>query len=394
MNGAIADSNGILGANVSRAMQHDFRYVLIDVRTGQVLWNRQQQPNEGSPAECLVADDGWVVVRTHSFHPQVFLIAPTGDVSVRVKIRSARKYKGIDIPADSETWIDAHVVDTSAGLYWADNSWRYFFAHEAKRYFAWRPYWGRRLVFRLDGNRAQRLADEEASDPRLQEAMAREEGAWAVRYLAEAATRTAKLQAFLSDTYANRCKPNPHWKHLKFLVPAAHLSGVHGKRECIPSLLELETLSFIHSYGTCRAIGVGKGWSLQTELFRPVIQHALRRLGQAPRGLPPFRYEAKDGRCLPALHSQVDRRTIPSHVRAGMTPIETLERIGAPDDYFEGFGKDGVLYWDYDFLAGSYWLSHRLVWSRSEDGNCLGQIQTLPAPWLTSTHREFKHLRD
>lgn len=391
MNGAIADAAG-KRVPTARTMQGNFRYALIDNQTGALLWERWQERNEGAPAECLVGDDGWVVVRTHSFYPQVFLIARTGAVAVRVKIRSTRKYKNIDIPADAETWTDEHAVESSAGLYWSDNSWRYFFHHDGKPYFAWRPFWGRRLVFLLDESHARRLTDEEANERRLHETMSREEGAWAASYVAAAAQRTTKLQAFLDDTYENRCQPNPFYAHLKFLIAAAHLCGVHQRRAAIPHLLELETLSFIRSYGSCRAIGIDKGWSLETEMFRPVVQHALRRLDQPPRGLPPFHYQSRDGRRLPALDAAGERRTLSARVQLGLTPIETLERIGAPDDYFEGPGKDGLLYWDYDFLEDGSWRTHRLTWSRLQDGNRLGAIDTIPAPWLTSTRREFRFL--
>lgn len=393
MNGAIPDRSGAFLTPPSRANQGDFRYLLMDDQSGQTVWERWQEPNEGSPAECLVGDEGWVVVRTHSFNPQLLLLAPTGEVVVRVKLRSSRKYRGIDIPADDQTWIDDRVCETSAGAYWADSSWRYYFQHDDRPFFVWRPYWGRRLVFSLDGQQSRRLSDEQANEPGLLAAMIQEEGDWASRYVIEAARHTAPIQAFLDDTYPNRCKPQPIWEHVTFLISAIHLVGVHQRRECISSLMELETLSFIRSSGTCRAIGFGNGWSLQTEKFRPVVHHALRRMGQEPRGLPPYQYVSRDGRRLPTLDALGERRRIPDRVQLGITPIETLERIGGPDDFFEGPGREGALYWDYDFQQEGAWFSHRLTWARSEEGNRLGALETLPAAWLTSSSREFKHLR-
>lgn len=392
MNGLIADRTGAFVTPPARAMQGDFRYTLIDDSTSRTVWERWQERNEGSPAECVVCDNGWVVVRTHSFSPQMFIFTPAGEVAVRVNIRSTRKYRGIVISADDETWIDDRVIATSAGAYWAGNSWRYFFRHDDKPYFAWRPYWGRRLVFSLDGERGQRLSDEQANEPGLLATMIREEGDWASRRVTEAALHSVPLQVFLAETYQNRCKPQPIREHLAFLIPAIQLCGVHQRHECISSLLELESLSFIRSTSTCRAIGMDKGWSLETELFRPVVHHALRRMGQVPRGLPPFRFPSRDGQCLPGLDTGDDRRTIPERVRPGITPIETLERIGSPDDYFEGAGKAGELYWDYDFHQEGAWFSHRLTWARFEDGNRLAAIETVPAPWLTNSDREFKYL--
>jgi hypothetical protein len=371
-------------------MQSNFRYMLIDEATNSTVWERWQQPNEGSPAECVVGDDGRVIVRTHSFFPHLLLLSPTGEIAVRVKLRSPRPYRGIVIPADAETWIDDRVISTSAGAYWADNSWRYFFRHDDKPYFAWRPYWGRRLVFSLDDG--QRLSDDQANEPGLLATMIREEGEWASRSVNEAARHIDPLKAFLADTYPNRCKPQPVREHVTFLIPAIHLCGVHQRRECIPALLELESLSFIRSTSTCRAIGFGKGWSLEKELFRPIVHHALRRMGQAPRGLPPFHFPSRDGRRLPNPDLAIDRRTIPECVRPGITPIETLERIGSPDDYFEQGGREGAIYWDYDFQQDGAWFSHRLTWTQAEDGNRLSAIETIPAGWLTCPDREFKHL--
>src|ERR1700722_6327939 len=52
------------------AFQRDFRYQLIDTRSGRVLWERWQHEREDSPHEVVASNSGWSILRLHGFAPQ------------------------------------------------------------------------------------------------------------------------------------------------------------------------------------------------------------------------------------------------------------------------------------------------------------------------------------
>src|SRR5829696_375234 len=62
-----------------RQHQRNFRYRLLDNRAAapagpdgvRVVWERWQPLRENSPHELLVSADGWAVIRTHGFAPEV-----------------------------------------------------------------------------------------------------------------------------------------------------------------------------------------------------------------------------------------------------------------------------------------------------------------------------------
>src|SRR5688572_10006396 len=63
------------------ANQGGFLYRLRDLDEGRLLWQRAQQ-GENSPAEILVSDEGWSILRTHGFFPEVIAISPAGEDAI------------------------------------------------------------------------------------------------------------------------------------------------------------------------------------------------------------------------------------------------------------------------------------------------------------------------
>ena len=55
--------------------QREFRVQLL-TPDGCVVWERWQEPGEDSPHELVVSDDGWSVIRTHGFRPEVIAVEP------------------------------------------------------------------------------------------------------------------------------------------------------------------------------------------------------------------------------------------------------------------------------------------------------------------------------
>ena len=128
-----------------REHQRGFRYRLRDNQADRILWERWQPRGEDSPHQLQVSDGGWSVVRTHGFEPEVIAIGPGGAESIRVKIMD----EDDDDPRPGVPWHPDTLAGTTAGNFWAGDSWPYFFEHRERPWFGWRTAWGRRLVLDL-----------------------------------------------------------------------------------------------------------------------------------------------------------------------------------------------------------------------------------------------------
>src|SRR4051794_3919560 len=85
-----------------RDYQRDFRYQLVDTTStslasqlfgkkgGHVVWERWQERREDSPHELIVSDEGWSILRTHGFNPELIAVSPEGRDVVRVRIRGPK----------------------------------------------------------------------------------------------------------------------------------------------------------------------------------------------------------------------------------------------------------------------------------------------------------------
>ena len=94
-----------------REHQDEFRYRLIDnTRTpfigrllgkgsGAVMWERWQEKDEDSPHELVISDDGWSILRTHGFRPEVIAVDPSGKDTLRVRIADlgVEQYRRSDV---------------------------------------------------------------------------------------------------------------------------------------------------------------------------------------------------------------------------------------------------------------------------------------------------------
>jgi hypothetical protein len=106
--------------------QREFRYRLLDDRD-RILWERWQGVEEDSPGELLVSDQGWSILRTHGFNPEIIAVSPDGSGSIRVKI--IREDSSTPIPIDSSVWRLRHLASSTVGDLWSWHSWSYSGAH-------------------------------------------------------------------------------------------------------------------------------------------------------------------------------------------------------------------------------------------------------------------------
>ena len=134
-----------------REHQSYFRYRLTETGgAGAVVWERWQDRGEDSPHELLVSYAGWVVIRTHGFCPELITVTPAGEVAHRVRLIGATDGVPPAGPDAGPVWALRHLGFTTAGHYWAGHSWPYYFSHAGADYFAWRTWWGQRLILGLD----------------------------------------------------------------------------------------------------------------------------------------------------------------------------------------------------------------------------------------------------
>lgn len=122
-----------------RQHQSEFRYRLLDnapryahgwvskAADSKVVWERFQKKQEDSPQELLVSDDGWSVIRTHGFTPEVIAVRLDGLDVLRVRLtRNDGENDGGDQSRRSArpVWPLARLLFTTAGQYWSANSSR------------------------------------------------------------------------------------------------------------------------------------------------------------------------------------------------------------------------------------------------------------------------------
>ena len=73
-----------------RQHQTEFRYRLLDDQLSDVgiAWERFQTGKEDSPHELVVSDDGWTIIRTHGFKPELIAVGLNGRDVLRVGLES------------------------------------------------------------------------------------------------------------------------------------------------------------------------------------------------------------------------------------------------------------------------------------------------------------------
>jgi len=362
-----------------RQHQSEFRYQLRD-GSGRVLWERWQDDSEDSPHELVVADEGWSVIRTHGFAPEVIAIDPAGKVGPRVGIRGSW---AAEAPAGVATWQAEHMAHSTAGNYWAGDSWPCFVPCADSLLFSWRSYWGDRLVIDLPRGTLLSGADLAAREAALSAAEKR--GAYAL--LAELTPQLAAVLRWL-DSREEQEAPAPLLPRLRRLRAALLLAGVHRLWQCVPFLRAWEEVDRPSMLRGSNALE--EGW-LQVQYFRPVAQHALRLLDEEPLGLPAYHFTLSD---------MVQRRAVPERVRQRADrlrelrpefgPEQVLALVGYPDHIqWRTVADDWHEDWEYDTRTAAGWQTLRLRWSGRDQPGRITQIVERPSYWLRSNEREL-----
>lgn len=390
--------------------QNEFRYRLIDVTRSQlpsplvandggaVVWERWQEQGEESPHELVVSDEGWSILRTHGFGPEVIAVSREGNVVIRVGIGGPNDEPDEEAVGEqslqrvnSPVWHAVHRHITTAGIFWTRHSWRYFFSVSDVDYFAWRTSWGQRLV--IDLTNATLLDDEQPGDSVLSVAMRESEIQAACALLLELASQHMEIQRLVNLRRENLDaeKENPLLEKVRYATFAIHLAGVHRVARCVPFLRCLEWIDCVSSWTGSHAMD--HGWSVEAQSLRPILHHTLRLLGEEPQGYATCHF-TKDGERFPIPERIPARRERVVALNLSMPPAEVLRLLGAPD-YIRGeshkVGKKNYRWtedWEYDFRLDEQWVTLRIT---SEQVNRKGRIvrfEEVPSPWLHSDQRE------
>ncbi|WP_162657272.1 hypothetical protein [Tuwongella immobilis] len=391
-------------ASQDRCHQRGFRYQLLDnSHNGEVLWERWQERFENSPHEVVVSDDGWSILRTHGFSPELIVVSPDGEDVIRVRIDgpdrgdAAAEVQNPEQPLGQGTryrWCADHLVFSTAGLYWTEHSWRCFFTLHPTNYFVWRPYWGQRLV--LDLTNAFLIDEQAQANPTLQNAIRQAEILSATHHLASLAGQTSEIQRLLDrnrddSEVENNCRLSDS---LKRATGAIHLIGVHRVAACVPLLRWLETID-AGRYST-GSTAMGENWWVEVQSFRPILHHALRLLGEEPQGYAAHHF-TQDRVRFPMPECVENRRGRAASLNPSMNAEQVLQRLGSPDhvrreSYPVGKFYQWREYWEYDFHVDGRWETLRIVWEQQGHSGRIDRLDVMPSPWLNSDERVMQIL--
>lgn len=411
-----------------RKEQREFRYRLMSIPGGaaaatvfgrggvggRVVWERWQATGEDSPHELVVADnDGWSVIRTHGYSPEVIAVDPAGRDAVRVRvlgpIRRADDDGSAEAGAAGDTatlptrcsWRARHLPWSSGGAIWTEHSWRYFFRVHGRPYFAWRTYWGQRLVIDLA---AAALALEEAlRDGEVAHAMDGKERDDVVGLLSALSGRWDDVRRLLARRDADADEANDDDRRLaddlRRATAALHLAGVHRIAACVPFLRRWEAVEYLRHSTSSAALGL-QG-SVGVQYFRPIAQHALRLLGEEPQAYPSYHFTPRDGGRLPTHEGRAGRRERLAGLDQSLSAADVLLRVGPPDHVRKRSHPVGTLFrwteeWEYDIPGDGEkggGVTVRITGAEGRRTARITAVEELAACWLGSDEWALEILR-
>ncbi len=377
-----------------RVGQYDFLYRLFD--GDRVVWEREQGLGEPWPHQVLVSDDGWSILRTHGNPPRVIAVSPDGHDTIHVVLRTC----SAGVPTQGEPgpwrvrqceWVINPPYFFTGGLWWAGESWPYFFQVDGTAWFVWRTSWGPRLV--IDLTHGLLAPEDSPARAAIIRAMDEEEKRGAYLLLWKLAARLYEVQQFASSPERPSIgeKPSPLHVQLRRVQPALKLVGLHRCEEALPVLRFWERIDYQGSSESCTAMGAG--WVVESQAFRPHVQHALRLLGAEPQGYAAYHFRPGRERArLPVPEHVALRRESAEKLDPGMSAEQVLQRVGAPDHIRRHWHEGRKVHrwteeWEYDFRVAGQWVTLRLTWDEHVSRGRISRLQEEPASWLQAAER-------
>lgn len=384
------------------AEQMCFRFRLIqlgveappgtDEPRGRVVWERWQSEEEDSPKELTVSDDGWSILYPQRSRPEVIVMSPQGAEVLRVRL--------IDSEYDSaERWAESAanvyvwrtpLSITSAGRYWRGDAEAYFMEGGEAGYFILRRFGGQRLI--IDLGRAVAFEETELGRPALDAAFRDDEARWAHAQLLEWTDRLADLEKPITAGEKGRLERRRllttflQTLPVYFFIPF-QLVAFHRIHACIPLLRRWEAVDAPAQASP--TISLGLNWWIEKQLFRPIVQLALRRMDEEPEGYATFQFVNDWRERFPIPERVADRRSAAAGVRPRMDAAQVLQLIGSPDfAYRRCLEVDDVdvwrEIWDFAFLEEGGWTTLQLQWAPGggEEHGRLERIAYTSPHWL------------
>jgi hypothetical protein len=374
-----------------RQHQSEFRFRLLNNK--QVVWERWQEAKEDAPGELVVSDNGWTVIRTHGFRPEIIVVTPDGNDLIRVSITSPDS----DSDSSQPHWTPEHISCSTAGLYWAAHSWRYFFKHLGELNFVWRASWGQRLV--IDLSRAVVRVNEEPSSP-FGHAFVEAERQSVIALLDGVSRRMDEVRSLLTkQKNGERDEKHPLLERIRQASAALHMLGIHRMHDSILYLREWESLD-CPSFSTGSDAMTGPWW-LEAQYFRPIIHHSLKLLGEEPKGFSTYHFAAtqNEQKIRFFMPERVpDRRIRATQITKTMSAKDVLNLVGSPDFISRSTKPVGKLFqssenWEYDFRKDAGWVTLRITWEKKKKQGRIMEFKEIEPYWLSSNEREAEYLR-
>lgn len=369
-----------------RSHQNNFRYRLIERTTQNVLWEKWQPTPEDSPGELIVGNNGFTVVRTHGFGPEIIIRDLNGATVIRIVVEpewgNPNRKESARAPG-SIVWVAEQLCDSSAGYYWSFPSWRYFVTVDNRSYFVWRTYWNARLV--VD------LTDRAKIDPspKLARALDRAEALGVHKRLQQLISRKVEIAAgFARNQDDNR--PVTYDELGEWIASAdgaIQLAGIHRVHDCIPILRQFESFDLRSCSTGIRAID--RSCSLNIKLYRPIVRHALQRLGEQPGPYPPYSITSGLDENEWSIPQQIpDRAERLARIACPMAAEAVLQELGYPDHISQKFLNDEFIeQWEYDELRHGRWETKILEWNIQDRRSSLDAIIDAPTDYAISPER-------
>ena len=167
-------------------------------------------------------------------------------------------------PHRSVRGTQSDLVFSTAGLYWADHSWRSFFQFQGGDYFAWRTSWGQRLL--LDLRKPALLPEPASSDPLLAAVIECEkQGVFDLLLAFDG--RMSEVRNWFQRKKEEGAEQEEMDPRIRFLTSAFHLAGVHRLVSIIPLLRDWEEIDY--PYMSTGSSAMADDWWLEVQRLSP-----------------------------------------------------------------------------------------------------------------------------
>ena len=313
--------------------QSDFVYRLVRAEDSQLVWEWTPPENSGLadyPHEAWVNDQGWAVVRCHTwFGAGILVLSPTGELKLEQAVVGLGEERPL-IPEDAE----GHAGHSSAGPFWSASSIAVFQEWEGRPFWSILAWWGRRFVFDLDRGIVLDQVSEE-----LERGIAAAEEDWIFHWFQHVPSRS------IEDDQAHGVWWQQFGRHV---YSAAYHAGVKKLTRAEPFLRSLEK---------CVVTGGQIFGNICVRLysFRRLAKASLLRMGFIPDWYASFILIDRKTEAPLKCPERSDRSRL-QEIAAGMTLTTLLQRVGIPD----------FLEWDYIELNGNSIGTLRVHWKCEE----------------------------